>query len=578
MTTDMIIVFTLAIIAIVLFISEKLRSDIVGLVILTCLAGFQVIDVETAFAGFSNSATLTVLAMFVLSEAVAKSGMLDKLKEIVLQFSKDSFFRCSAALMVCSGVLSMFINNTAIVALSIPVVIEICREKRWSASKILMPISFASMFGGVCTLIGTSTNLLANDIIAKNGLKAFSMFDFFKEGFIFFIVGLAYLFLIQRFIPQRKSDESLEEQYEIESYLFKVKVLEGAPLIGKYIYDLAATEDLNFEVLAKITGSSRSVISVGDELKVRSDVETLQDIQKSEKFEIIHYGDSHVDQKTKSEDLIEAIISPHSNLDGAKLSNIELFEEFNAKVVAIRQRKGLVRARFNNIRLRSGDSILLFIDKSKKSALRSTHNFVIFQSPNKSSQRRDKIPLVLATLIFVVLSAAFNIFPILLASFMGIIVLLLFNALKISEMYKAINWQVIFLLAGLLALGEAMVESGGADYIANQLNLGLNGQSKAVIAGAFFALSSFLTAFMSNNASVALLTPIGVYSANYLGVDSRELLLAVIFGASISIFTPIGYQTNMMVYNIGQYKFKDFFVVGMPLTLIYIALAGFVFS
>lgn len=566
-----------AVIGIILFVTELVRSDIVALGILTVLATTQVISIEHALSGFSNPATMTVLALFVLSEAVSKTGLLDIIKEVLLRYTGESMRKFTILMMVSAGFMSMWINNTAIVALSIPIVIDICNEKNWSATKILLPLSFASMFGGVCTLIGTSTNILANEILVKNNINPFAMFDFFQEGVIFFVVGLIYLFFYQKYIPARKTGRDLEAQYNTRPYIFIIKVLEGASLIGKDLDYIQSNSNINFEVLSNAKKDFNGLIAAGDKLKVRSDIDTIMELQNSEKFEIMTQNGMNINPSEDKKELVEAVISPESKLDGVKLKQSDFFREYKAKIIAMRQRKGIVHKKLENATLRAGDTLLLLTNSEQKPALEETRNFIFFETAARSAQKRKKIPIIIGILAFVVLSASLGYLPIVVSALLGIMVVISFDILSMNDVYRAINWQVIFLLAGLLALGEALVQSGGAQIIASHITELLSQQHPSIVFGVFYALSCTLTAFMSNNASVAILTPIGIFSAQSLGINEKDLLLPIMFGASMSIFTPIGYQTNVMIYNIGQYEFRDFFRAGFPLTIIFILLSITIF-
>lgn len=582
MSFDVVVVCLLAVFALTLFVMELIRADLVAIIVMTGLALFGVITPDEAVSGFSNSATLTVMNMFILSAAIFKTGALNLVGEKILDVSKNSVKKAGLLLMLLVGITSMFINNTAAVALLIPVTLQMCKKADWSPTKLLIPISFASMFGGVCTLVGTSTNLLANGILRDKGYETFSMFSFFHYGIVFFVVGILYLYFVgNKFIKPRRKFQNIERSYELEKFISVVEVLKDSPVIGKNINVQAPLKDFGVEILYKEEESEKSsnIIKEGDLLRVQADVDALDNLTKEQGFKIVSPSTGDINEERLGErQFIEVVVAPGSRIEGKFFSDIDFFDDYHAEVVAIRQRRGIVHKELDRILLKSGDTLLMLIPKHKADILRASNLFVVIKEPERRDFKIDKMFPALLILSIVILLAALNIVPILISSFAGVSAMVLLKVINLSDAYKAVDWSVIFLLAGLLALGKAMDRSGVAEMISTGLVNYVGPYGEMTMIAAFFILTVSMTSFMSNNASVALMTPLAIYSAEGLNLDPQTLVLSVMFAASMSFLTPVGYQTNMMIYNVGQYKFKDYLYVGAPLCFIFLILASFLLS
>lgn len=582
MTIQIGIVLALLLLTVVLFLWERFRVDVVALIALALLLVTGIISPSQGLAGFSNSATVTVAAMFVLTAGLSKTGSVEKLGRFVTGVFHKGFWVGLIAVMVVVGVLSAFINNTPVVAIFIPILLGVARETGISASKLLMPVSFASLFGGVCTLIGTSTNIIVNSIAEKNDLPSFSMFEFAPLGVIMFLVGTAYMLLAGvRLIPDRRATGDLVDVFELSEYLTEITLLEGSPSIGVSVRESPIVSDLDLTILRIQRGDRiielpgpEAILREGDVLLVRCSIEKIRALQEREGVQFkaqAKWGNGEV----MSDDyrLIEAVIAPDSRLARSTLQRSSFRRNYGGLVLAIRHGGKLLREKLSDTTLKAGDVVLIEINKDRLEALRRTGDFLITSEMDATEFRRNKAVVAVAIVAGVVSLAAFGVFPIVVSAVVGAIAMVLLSCISIEEAYEAIEWKIIFLLAGALSLGVALDESGAARLISSNMVGAVGSLGLVALVSAFYLLTSILTEAMTNNATAALLGPIAIATAATLGVSPVPFLVAITFAASSSFMTPVGYKTNTMIYGPGQYRFLDFVKVGTPLNIIFWILA-----
>jgi di/tricarboxylate transporter len=575
------IVLTLAILigAVVLFISEKYPIDLVAFMVAGSLLLFGLVTPQEGISGFSNQATVTVAAMFVLSSGLKKTGAVAAVGRLLVRLGKNHFL-VLILIMGTVGAISAFINNTAAVAVFLPLVLAVAAKRKIAASRLLIPLSYASQFGGVCTLVGTSTNLLVSAISEQAGYGAFSMFEFSRLGLIMFAAGFLYFLLLGRWLlPERQSQE-LTAAYELGEYITELRVMAESPLIGKTVMEsnLGTEHDVTILKLLdedrKIWAPYRQRLREGSVLLVRGRIQELMALKESAKLDL-HAEFKLRDETLQDEEmlLVQALIAPQSQLIGRTLKNIFFRHRYNALVLAIHRRSALLRDQLNAVRLELGDALLVMAPKRDIDALRADSDFIVLGEIQEPSLHRRKIPFALATVAAVVGLAATGVMPILVSAILGCVAMVLSRCISLEDAYKAVDWKVIFLLAGILPLGIAMEKTGAARWLAAHA-LGLAGELGPVaILAALYLLTATLTEMMSNNATAVLLAPVAIATATQLGIDPKPLLMAVTFAASTSFATPIGYQTNSMVYNVGGYRYTDYLRVGVPLNLIFWVLA-----
>jgi di/tricarboxylate transporter len=582
MTLEMVFVLGLVVLAVVLFATEKLPVDLVALIIMGILLLSGLVSPDEGIAGFSNTATVTVGAMFILSAGLFRTGAVNAIGTILARIGQKNFWLALISIMASVGIMSAFINNTAAVAIFMPIVIGVAASIKVSASKLLMPLSFASMFGGVCTLIGTSTNILVSSIAERYGQPAFTMFEFLSLGLIFFAGGFVYMFFIGvRLIPDRRPDGSLTESFSMGEYLTDIILQPEAASVGKAVKDAPLVHEVDVTILnlyrnGKSLGlpGPELVLEAGDELRVRGNIEKIKKLQDREGIVLkpqLKFSDK--DLESDETLLVEAVVAPNSLLVNSSLKEADFRRSFGAVALALRHRGALMREKLATTKLKAGDALLLEVFKPDLDRLKQNKAFVIVSEVGLPQFRKQRVIHATAIIAAVVITAALGIVPIVVGAIAGSVLLVLTGCITLEEAYRAVDWKVIFLLAGVLTLGVALEKSGAAVFVSDLLIDGVGAWGPAAILSALYLLTALLTSTMSNNATAALLAPIAISAASTLDVDPRGLLMAVTFAASSSFMTPVGYQTNTMIYGVGQYRFKDFLKVGTPLTLLFWILA-----
>jgi len=582
LTTDMLVVGGIVLLALVLFVTEVLPIDItaIGLmVIVILLEPWTQVGPSDGLAGFASTATITVLAMFVLSEGVRRTGLLFTLGNRIAEWAQGNFFRQYAAVIGLSGGSAGFVNNTPVVAMMIPMVMNIARKTKVSPSKLLMPLSFASMMGGMLTLIGTSTNILASDVSARLLGRPFSMFEFTSLGALVLGVGSLYLLFVGRYlIPERiKPQEDLTEEFKMSGYLSEVVVTKDSPLVGDTVQHALQELQLDVDIVQIIRSGEafpapfvNKQFRAGDILMLRTNRPTLVQLIETQKLEPVvrtKVTDQDIVLKEKGESLVELVLLSENRLLGETLQSVRFAQRYDGLVLAIRRRGSTIQERIDEIELEGGDTLL--VQASEEAIQRFTNNrtFVVVQDTTPNF-RRSKMPLAIGIVGAVVALAALGVVPIVVSALLGMLAMVITGCIQPNEVYGAVDWSVVFLLAGVIPLGMALERSGGAEYLAYTLVSTAEGMSPFALLLLFYGFTTLITQVISNNASVILMIPVVVDAATLTGADPFSFVLAVTFAASTAMLTPVGYQTNLMVYGPGGYRFTDFFRVGGPLQVI----------
>ena len=585
MSVDAIITACVIIGAVVLFISEKFSIDLVALMIMGALVVTGVISPLESMAGFSNSATMTVAFMFVISAAILKTGSLQYVTGLLTTIFRNHYQRGVILLMLTVSAVSAFINNTPVVAVMIPVTTQIAKNANRAASKLLIPVSYASIFGGTCTLIGTSSNILVNGIAEQNGIEAFSMFSFTPLGLIFVAVGSAFMILFgQRLLPSRKAGSDSELETNLLEYLAEIEILPESGLSGKSILSSPLVKELEIEILELRRQSitlnlpqGDTVLMVGDILKVRCNVEKIRQVKDSLKVKVMPFSDENADpedQAAGSSAFVELVIPTNSELEGKTLREFDFRRRFRASPLAIRHREEVLQEQLQDVKLRAGDVILCEMKSHYLAQHKGTNRdqnvpFIILSEQGILNFNRKQFYLVMSIVVGVIFTASVNLLPIVTSTMLGVIALVLTGVLNMKEVYRSIQWPIVFLLAGALSLGVAMQNSGLAEMLAKMIVDQFSSYGPVAILAGIYLLTSILTELMSNNATAALVAPLSIATALQLGLSPVPFLVATMFAASSSFMTPIGYQTNTMIYSAGGYKFRDFMRVGVWLNLLF---------
>ncbi len=579
MSLEIALVLGLVVGAVALFISNKFPPDVVALIILTVLLVSGLLPLEQGLRGFSNSAVITIACMFILSEGLRRTGVVQSLVRWLGRVALRSRGLAVFLLLCCSALLSAFVNNTAIVALLIPVALSMAETARYSPSKILLPLSYASMFGGVCTLIGTSTNLLVSGVAQQRGIEPLGMFEFTPLGLIFTTVGMVYLMLIgMRWLPERRPYADPEHAYQIGDYIAEVVIGEHARSAGELLMNADFVKELGVGILdiwrdgVHLAPLPDRVLRKGDVLRVQSEKSKLQRLQSD--YGLIPLPDSGARPPTDEQVLVELVVLPGASVIGHSLKSFRFRNHYGATVLAMRHRQTTLLEQIADTPLQAGDTLLVRVDKARLPELLNSPDFLIVSQTEQVAHHWTKALLAGGIMVGVIVVASLGWQPTVIAALCGALLMVLTRCLKPEEAVQAVDWRLLIMLGGMLALGKAMEETGAARWLTQQVLHTFGGLGPWVLLSVFYLLTSLLTEMMSNNATAVLMSALAIEVASAMGVEARPFLFAVAFAASASFMTPIGYQTNTMVLNVGQYQFSDFVRVGTPLNLLYWAIAS----
>ena len=584
------IVLTLSVVvgALVCFITEWFPTDITAIIVAVILMVLGLVTPEEGISGFGNSATITVMAMFILSGGIARTGAMQVMRDFMLKWGGKKPSQQIFLMGILLGPITAFINNTAVVAVFLPIVEEWCKKRGISASKLLIPLSYVTILGGMMTLLGTSTNILASGISKELGYRSFSLFEFTKVGIILFVIGIAYLAIFApRLLPDRRQSngEQLSVDYGIKDYVSEVVIKPRSSLVDQTLRSSEIQRKFDLDVLEIIRNDTHfpqpiadKKLEVGDILLVRGGRQDLLNIREERGIDIlpdVEFGEDLLFETEvfAEEGVAEVLILSNSNLIGSTLKDLRFRQRYNATVLAIRRGQDLVRDRMGRVPLKFGDLLLVQAPKQSLLGLQTSRDLLVIEQRDVENLRQDKAKVSIAIALAVVFSSALGLLPILVSALAGVVLMVITGCLKPGEIYESVRWDIIFLLAGLIPMGIAMDRSGTTQWLADGLVAIGGGMSGYWILLCFFIATIILTEILSNNASVVLMIPVAVKVAETLNFNPYAFMFAVTLAASNSYLTPIGYQTNTMVYGAGGYKFLDFTKVGVPLSAIMTILA-----
>tara|TARA_X000001036_G_scaffold411793_1_gene424814 strand:- start:482 stop:2275 length:1794 start_codon:yes stop_codon:yes gene_type:complete len=586
MTPDIIFIISLVIIAFILFVSEKFSIDVIALSLLSVLFFGGFLNVEEALAGFSNPAVITIALLFVLSHSLQKTRILEylivRINKIV---SKSKNIGLGVYLFTIS-IASALMNNTAIVAIFMPVTIRIAHQYHLSPSKLLIPLSYAAIMGGTLTLVGTSTNLIVNSIYIDSGNTPLGMFEFAKYGWITLIVALIYILgIAPKILPSRTVTSSLTQSYHMAGYLTEMKIADDSPLVGSTC--LKRNVNQNFDVIVLdiqrdgrlITYNvGQEVLRSGDILFVKGSIESFIRMKEVEKIALLT-DEKLTQNELEQEDniLVECMVTDRSSIVGNTLVNSNFRKRFGAFILAIRREGAIIRKKIAHVVIHTYDALLIYGKRKQLEQMASSGEFVLLGEVTADLLKvRFWWTSILLTIITIVL-AAIGILPIIKGALLSSVILLLLKVITPNEAYQAIHWQVIILIAALIPLGTVIQSTGTADFIGQSISSFVSEFSDElqpyILLAIIYSVTMVLTEVSSNTATAIIMTPVVISVTNAMGFEPRPFIFAVCFAASASFSTPIGYQTNLMVYGPGGYKFLDFMKVGLPLSLILLIFA-----
>ena len=582
MTVEIIFVLIIIVIAFVLFSTELLPVDVTALIILGILLVTGMLSIEDGLSGFSNPAVITIACLFIISVTIQKEGILEYVISTVTKLIEKQRIIGFITYLFSISIASAIMNNTAIVAIFIPVTIRLANRFNISPSKVLIPLSYAAILGGTLTLIGTSTNLLVNSIfVEKGGYTSIGMFEFTRFGLLYLAIGLVYIFIvIPRVIPSRTAVSSLTKNYRLGAFLTEIKISEDSPLIGSTCYKRGINKNYDvmvLDILRKdklITSNIRNrKLQQDDILFVRGSLEGFLRMKELEKVTLL--TDEKLTEKELEQEnniLIEGLLTDRSRLIGKNLKTINFRRRFGAFVLAIRREGSILREKIAHLTLKAHDTLLIYGPVEQIQNLAKSNHFILIGEVDVSLNKHRFWWMSIAVLFIAVLLAAMGIIPIIKGVLVGVIILLAFGVIKPVDAYRAISWQVIILLAALIPFGHVIHTSGTATWVGeslfNFMKLFPPDLQPYIMVSLIYMITTILTEISSNAATAILMTPIALVVSTKLGLDPRPFVFAICFAASASFITPIGYQTNLMVYGPGGYKFTDYIKTGLPLALI----------
>jgi di/tricarboxylate transporter len=604
LSPGIVLIILIVLAALVLFATEPVPVDITAIGVMvtlmlvqpvsTALAGWgliadpvTMIEPEQGISGFSSPATITVLAMFILSEGVRQTGIVQRLGAVIGSITGDSESKQLGAIIGVVSPISGFINNTAAVAILLPMVTDVAERGNTSPSKLLLPLSYASMFGGMLTLIGTSTNILASDVATRlaadfpqTDLRPLTMFEFTQLGVVVMLVGIVYLMTVGRWLtPERiKPRLDLTEEFEMGEYLTEVVVREDSPLLGQQVQRALVDSEFDVDLLQLIREEEVFLeplgpkqIQAGDVFTIRTDRDTLVDLLDVEGLALVPNADVdelELEQAERGQNLVEVVVAPGSSLVGESLVSASFRQRYNATVLALRRGRELIRRRMDRIPLKVGDTLLVQATTESIDRLDTNRDFIVAQEIHRHDFRESKTFVAIGIVASVVAFAALGVVPIVVSALAGSLLMVVSGCLKPGELYESVQWDVIFLLAGVIPLGIALEQTGAAELLAMGVVASADFLPAVGVLALFYLVTALLTNVISNNASVVLMIPVAVEAATTLGASAFAFLLAVMFAASTAFMTPVGYQTNLFVYGPGGYRFTDYLRVGAPLQLL----------
>ena len=570
--------------ALVLFASERLPPEGVGLLVLLVLALTGVVDAPTAFAGFASPAVITVAAMFILSAGLVEAGAPAALAAAIVRYGGTRVVVLTVLLVVVVGGMSAFINNIAATVILMPAAVTLARAADASASRLLMPLAFGSMLGGLMTQIGTPPNLLVSDALAAAGHRPFGMFDFAPTGAAILAAGLLYLVTVgHRLVPDRQGPDIDQGIAQTRDYLAEVRVPAGASLVGKTLRELRWRPRFDISVMEIIRDRRRlrfptaeEALFVGDVVLVEGEPDDVLRLTQVEGVEFTSERDfapGRLQAEDEQATVLELVAGPGFSSRGLSIAAMRFRNRFGGLVLGIWRQGTHLRTRLRDQRIETGDVLMVRMPSARVSDLEASTDFIVLSQRSRAVLPRPRMLLPLAILALVVGLAAAGVAHIAVTGVLGAVLMVLTRVLPYDRLYAAVEWRTLVLIAALLPLGTAMQTTGLAENLAQSVADALRPLGPIAILAGIFLFTSLLTQLMSNAAAVVLVAPIGLGIAASFGIAPYPVLMMVAIAGSTAFMTPIGHQSNVLIYNTGSFRFIDFIKVGGPLTLVVLAVS-----
>ena len=580
LTAEMLMVFGLMAVVFMTMIVERLRSDVIAGCAMVFLMLGGILSPQELFQVFGNEAVVTVACMFVLSSALERTGVIARMGALIDPYVGRNDLSVSLFLLPLVAVLSAFINNTPVVLVFMPMVMAIAARQNIRPSKLLIPLSFASIFGGCCTLIGTSTNILVSSTAERMGERPFEMFDLTLVGSILAAVGMVYLWTFGRkILPERETLSTILQTTQNRQFFTEAIVVPGSSLIGQRLSDSPIASLPKARIIEVIRGDeligvalNEIVFEAGDRVRMSTVLSSVMELKDLSGLEIQQQDglDGLEWVGTQKAALVECVVSPRSSMMGKTIARVDLRRAFGVLVLAVHRHGVNLREKLQSTVLQYGDTLLLEGTETAIKRLRESRDFIVLGEQPHLLPLKHKQWLAGLSIVFMVVASVFTSMPIGALALSAAIFVILSGCLDMDEAYKAIDWRVIFLICGMLGIGLALEKTSGVGWLAENM-IALFGYYQCpgfVIISGIILLTSVLTTFLSNNAVAVIMTPIAIEVAQFFEMNPAPFMVAVAMGASACFASPVGYQTNALVYGAGGYVFRDFIRVGLPLNLL----------
>ncbi len=587
MNDPLLLTFVILFAAMVLFLNGRLRADLVALLVVVSLGASGVLTPEEAFSGFSRSAVVAIMAIFILAESLTTLGFTDWVSRQLIRLAGKNPNRLVVLVMAASALLSLFMNTIAAAAVLLPSAITTSRKSGLHPGRVLMPLAFGSLLGGMATLL-TSTNIVASSLMRDQGLQGFGLLDFAPLGIPLIVAGIGYMALWgKRLLPSQTygdlppsefgGEGDLVDIYRLEDRLFRARVPRGSYLVGRPLAESTFRESYNLNVVAferdgrlKLLLSPDMEIEEGDVLVLEGRLKEFRSMDREPYLEILPRRSWHEsDLESGAIIVVEAVLAPRSSLIGKTLKSVHFREKYGMSVLAVWRNQRPIRTGLNDLPLAFGDTLLLFGPRERIGVLASEPDLIMLTERKARLVPSKGKRLVAAALILASLAtAAFRpdlLGEILLAGAVGMAVL---GVITMDQAYQAIDWRSVFLVAGMLPMGVAMAKTGAASLLANTLFGLLGAGSGILLVAGFLLLATMLSQVMAGVATGVVLVPVAIQAANHAGIDPRSVVMAVAIGTSMAFITPLGHPVNILVMTPGGYRFGDYLKVGLPLTIL----------
>ena len=597
MTIEIILVFSVLLVSVVLFAFEVFPVDKIAFFILVSLLVFGLLEPEEAISGFSNPATISILCLMIIAIGLEDNGVISWLSKGLQKLKVLPLLLIIPLFMFITGTVSSFISTTAVVIVFIKIITDLARKYKIPKGKLLLPVSFAGILGGSCTLMGTSTNLIINSVMKKSGIEGFTFFEFSLYGLLFLVIGIVVVTLLSFLLPTGNEGD-FDVLDKNNRYLTTVQIKEGSDLIDKTLEETYLFKKDKIKILKLLRGYKTTKlpgkyikIKANDIFVISGDAKSIFNLKNSDSYLVNHSLDEddnieEIENEINYTKIIDLVVLPGSPLINKKFTDIKSYMVNGAKPLGFRNRKHLpnfyermTQKSINDLTINLGDQLLVEIPENRYFEFSSSEYMTVNKdfdfSIATSKAKRNTTFLIL---LLVIGLASTSVLPILSSALVGCALLLAFNCIKLGEIYKKVNWEIIFLLAGMIPIGIAMANSGADKFLTKHLLEFCLDKEPYVIIGVLFLTTMLISGFISNNATAIIITPIAIALAQGMDLSVKPFILAVLFASNFSFFTPMGYQTNTIIYGLNVYKFKHFFIVGGILSIILWIVATFVLS